>query len=671
MQNWRVKQGVIHTTLFVFLGNTAFFWYAFLTLTMKPRYCLYLLWLLAGSVRAQANRPPVMLRSDATSEVSMRGHLTRFVDSTGQLSIRQVIDRRQMGQFQPAVSLTDRQDFGYNTTATHWLYFELATPAHMPKPVRLMLEIKYANIDELELLEVSHGNIRSLGLTGNHFVFGQRPYRNNNYVFPIQLRAGQTAGYYLRLRQPYAILSFFVRLWHRPAFLASDRSEYFLWGMFVGIICIVAVLNLVMLLALRDWIYFWYSLYLHFITMHLFSDAGLGFQYLWPTFPRLNDYLPVYLYVWAAMVAQLTFMQYFIRQNRHNSRIFRWVNGFKALVTVALAAALTVQWLAVPGREQYLYRVVSLTTSCFVLVVTGLAIFSLLEPGRRTGNREPMVRYYGYALAVQFMGYGLVATINFCQGQGWVLPFDVETYVVLGLTVLVDLVFFTYGLAYRYNHAQQRNQQLELNVLLSRQEAQQRVIQSLEDERRRLAQDLHDDIGPLLATTKGYLSRLARTGQIIPLQQAQRLLDEAADELRTLAHQLLPRALEQSDLVSAISEASRVLSRRGIPVEFVSAGQVRPLVAQREQLVFSIATQLIRNAQRHPRVTDVTVQLLYHDVYLTLSVEDNGLPTPIADTDRTNLRAKADLLKAELLIDTTDDGNSVMLSVFITNSVPA
>jgi len=638
---------------------------------MKPCYCLCLLWLMAASVRAQANPPPMMLRSDGTSEVSMRGHLSRFVDSTGQLSIRQVIDRQQTGQFRPTVSLTDRQDFGYNTTATHWLYFELVAPTNIPKPVRLMLEIEYANLDELELLEVSHGTIRSLGVTGNHFVFSQRPYRNNNYVFPIQLRAGQTAGYYLRLRQPYAILSFFVRLWHRPAFLASDRSEYFLWGMFVGIICIVAVLNLVMLLALRDWIYFWYSLYLHFITMHLFSDAGLGFQYLWPTLPHLNDYLPVYLYVWAAMVAQLTFMQYFIRQNRHNSRIFRWANGFKAFVTFALVAAITVQWLGVPGREQYLYRVVSLTTSCFVVVVTGLTILSLLEPGRRTGTREPMVRYYGYALAVQFMGYGLVATINFCQGQGWMLPFDVETYIVLGLTVLIDLVFFTYGLAYRYTHAQHRNQQLELNVLQSRQQAQQQVINSLEDERRRLAQDLHDDIGPLLATAKGYLSRLDRTSQATPLQQAQRLLDEAADELRTLAHQLMPRALEQNDLVNAIAEASRVLSRRGIPVEFVSAGEVKPLDGQRAQLVFSMATQLIRNAQRHQRVTDVTVQLLYHDNYLTLSVEDNGLPTPIADTDRANLRAKADLLKADLLIDSTDDGNSVMLSEVITNPVPA
>gem|GEM_PF-5123576 len=30
MQNWLIRQGVIHTTLFVFLGNTAFFWYTFL-----------------------------------------------------------------------------------------------------------------------------------------------------------------------------------------------------------------------------------------------------------------------------------------------------------------------------------------------------------------------------------------------------------------------------------------------------------------------------------------------------------------------------------------------------------------------------------------------------------------------------------------------------------------
>lgn len=63
----------------------------------------------------------------------------------------------------------------------------------------------------------------------------------------------------------------------------------------------------------------------------------------------------------------------------------------------------------------------------------------------------------------------------------------------------------------------------------------------------------------------------------------------------------------------------------------------------------------------------MVAQLLYHDQYLTLSVEDDGQPAPVADM--AHLRAKAELLRAELLIDATDSGNSVMVSVFIANPV--
>lgn len=624
-----------------------------------------LVWfLLLLSQAASAHSPilstPIAIPPSLGGELSLRSHVYQFTDSKGQSDIRQIINRQRNGEFRPSPSETIRQDFGYNSTAVHWLFFGLESPEDSPDAQRLMLEIEYANLDDLELYEVSGDTIRSLGRTGDHFRFRPRPYLNNNYVFPIQLRAGQQSQYFLRLNQSYATLSFSMRLWPRPAFLASDRIEYFQWGIFIGIVCLVLVLNFVILLALRDWTYLWYNLYMHFIVMHLFCDAGLGFQYLWPDTPRLNAFMPVYLYVWAAMVAQTTFMQYFIGQNSRNSRMHRWVNAFKWLVTGLLMAAIGVQAFEVPGREQYMYQFVSLATSYLVPVIIVLTILSLYEKTKR-GEADKMVRYYGYALAVQFTGYGLVAFMNFCQTQGWPLPFDVETYVVLGATLLIDLVFFTYGLTHRYMNTLHGNQQLALNLLRNQQEAQQQVIHSLEDERQRLAQDLHDDVGPLLATAKGYLSRLTRTNPTPPLQQAQTLLDEATDELRLLSHELLPRQLAQGGLTSALAEDCRQAGRRGVSVEFVTLGEAQPLDARREQMLFSMAVQLIRTAQQRLGVTEVTVQLLYHVDQVNLSVEDDGQPADLAASGELNLNTKAELLGASLLLDATAAGNSVMM----------
>ena len=666
--------GQIHTNKFVFSSEKAFFEFFLLIISMKRIGCLWLLFVLMGVGNAQPIRQSagmVPIEFDARGEVSLQNHITHLVDSTGQLTIHQVIDRQRTGQFQPSRSSTSRQDFGYNTTATHWLYVSLHNPANAPPQTRLMLEIEYANLDELQLFEVGQDGIQTAGPTGDRFPYPQRAYQNNNYVFPIRLGAGQQAGYYLRVKQPHAILSFSMQLWHRPAFVASDRTEYFLWGIYVGIICIVLVLNIVMLLALRDWIYVWYSLYLHFVTMHIFSDSGLGFQYLWPTVPYLNEFSPVYLYVWATMIAQTTFMQYFIRQNRRTSRVYGWVNAFKIGVAAALVASIAVHWLEVPGRETYMYQVESLATTSFVPMMALLMILSLYEKSRTKHADDRVVRYYSYALAVQFSGYALVAFMNFCQVRGWSLPFDVESYVIMGLSVLIDLLFFTYGLTYRYTQAKEKNQQLELDLLHNQQAAQQQVITSLETERQRLAQDLHDDVGPLLATAKGYLSRLFRTEPLPPLQQAQKLIDEAADELRSLSHQLLPRHGTEQPVADAIAEVSRKLGSRGVPVRFMSLGNVRPLGEQREQLLFSMAIQLIRHARQHPQATEVQVQLLYHDEQLNLSVEDDGQPAHVSAADIGHLRAQAYLLHAELLMDATETGNSVMVSIPMANPVPA
>lgn len=640
--------------------------------SMKLAHCFWLLLLLTHWAGGQPERrPPVVLatyQSGTTGEVSLRGHLHHLVDSTGQLTIRDVLAQQRAGRFTRLTSTTNRQDFGVNNDDIYWLFFELQAPANAPQSIRLMLDVEYANLDELELIAVRGDRIEQLGLTGDQRSYDHRSYPNNNSVFPLQMAAGERVRYYLRVKQPHAILSFFVRLWHRPAFVAADRTEYLLWGMFIGIVCIVLVLNFVLLAALRDWIYAWYSGFVHFMTMHLFTDAGLSFQYLWGNFSRLNDFLPVYLYIWAAMLCQTTFMQYFIRQNRHNSRVFRYVMVFKGMVLVALLAAIAVPLLNWPGYQTYYYRAVSLATTGFVLIITSLTSISLIEAARRS-DTERMVRLYGYALMIQFTGYLAAAVINFCQARGWPLPFDVETYVLLGVTLLFDLIFFTYGLTYRYRQAKERNQQLELSLLTNRQQAQQRVIVSLEDEHRRLAQDLHDDLGPLLATAKGYLSLLNRASPHSPLHRAQALIDEAADELRTLAHQLLPRSLGRGDLPDALTEAVHKVGRRGMPVQLVCVGTVKPLGKQREQLLFSLAVQLIRMARHRADVTEVTLQLLYHDERVHLSVEDDGQPGHLVEADAANLRAKTDLLKADLLIDATLTGNSVMVSLPLANPV--
>lgn len=631
---------------------------------MKILFAFGLLLIPFSFVRGQAFYKPLVIHK--ADEFQLKNHLYHLEDTVGQIDILKAIEFQKKGHFSESFSHTHRQDFGYNKSF-HWLFFEL----NATQKANLMLEIEYANIDHIELYEVKeNGQIRSLGLSGDRYKYAQRPFMNNNYVFPIRLKTNEKAKYFLYLDQRNAILSFFIRLWERPTFLQTDRREYFAWGGFIGGICLIWVINLVMLLITKDWIYFWYSMYGHCMTMHLFSDAGMGFQYLWPNAPIINQYDPVYLYIWAAIIVQITFMQYFIHQTRRNSRIFWWNNAFKILLTIGLTTAIGIHFFEVEGKEAYMYKIVSKATSYFVLILVVLTAISLYE---RWHEKEKMVRYYGYALIIQLLGYVAVAFINFCQSQGWPLPFDVETYVVIGITVLFDTVFFSYGLAHRYNNFQRRNKALELSLLQAQQVSQQRIIEALEYEQRRLAQDLHDDVGATLSTAKGYLSVLNRKEATLKLQQAQQILDEAADELRTISHQLMPKYFDQIGLAKAIEETLRKVSNDQLYFQFMCVGQPRKLTTEVETFIFRIANELVRNIQKHALATEATVQLVYHDAYFNLIIEDNRMslsPFPTDSPSLKNLRTKAEYLNADLDISSNQLGTSVILTVPFETQLP-
>jgi two-component system, sensor histidine kinase LadS len=665
IQRWRTRWGQIHTTLFVFLAIFD---------EPRPSLCslpvirklllLALMWpTFWYSPRAAPSYKPLVVSSKA--ELPLRAHLYHLSDTTGSTDVLEAIKAQRAGRFTPTTSLTYRQNFGYNI-AQHWWYFELQADA---VPADLVLEMEYANLDHLELFELKAGGVRSLGITGDVYAFERRPISNNNYVYQLRLKAHERVGYLLHINQPHAILSFYVRLWQTAHFKQTDRQEYGLWGVFVGIALVVFVVNLVMLVATRDFIFFWYNAYLLAICVHLLADAGLGFQYCWPTWPGINIYDPVYLGAWLGMVAQLTFMQYFIRQNRHNSKVFWWLMAFKVLVTLAFVAVVAVHTLNIPGKEQYMYQLTSSLTTYFVLGYISLASLSLWE---QRHEKSRLVRYYRYALWAQFAGYVAVIVINIGQTKGWQLPFDLETYVIMAVTVLIDMAFFSYGLAYRYDLFNRENKKLSLAISRTRQEAMQRVIETLEEERRRIAQDLHDDVGATLATAKGYLSTLSRSPNLGTLSQvieAQRYLDQASEDLRAMSHHLMPKGFSKIGLAKTLEESIRKVSRPGgIAFDFVGIGQEHKLPATVEMQIFRITTALVNNILKHSGATEATIQLAYQADHLTVMAEDNGqgFAYQLAQTASgglRNLRARAEFIGAEVTIDTHDTGTTIVVQV--------
>ena len=145
-------------------------------------------------------------------------------------------------------------------------------------------------------------------------------------------------------------------------------------------------------------------------------------------------------------------------------------------------------------------------------------------------------------------------------------------------------------------------------------------------ERRRLAEALHDDAIQNLLAARQELGEAAR-GDTRGVERARGVVDLTVEQLRGAVFELHPYLLEQSGLPAALEAVAEEQARRG---RFNPRVRVGPDTAgEHDQLVLSLARELLVNAAKHAEAEEVTVALARTNGQLLLEVADdgNGIPS--------------------------------------------
>jgi signal transduction histidine kinase len=153
-----------------------------------------------------------------------------------------------------------------------------------------------------------------------------------------------------------------------------------------------------------------------------------------------------------------------------------------------------------------------------------------------------------------------------------------------------------------------------------------RLVTEAHEARRRVVRDLHD----------GAQQRLVHT--IITLKLAHRALDDgqqalaplvsealqhaeaANDELRELAHGILPHVLTRGGLQAGVDELA---ARMSIPVQIeIAVKRLSPVV---EATAYFVVAEALTNVVKHSRAERTEVRAFVNDETLHLEVRDNGI----------------------------------------------
>jgi two-component system sensor histidine kinase UhpB len=200
----------------------------------------------------------------------------------------------------------------------------------------------------------------------------------------------------------------------------------------------------------------------------------------------------------------------------------------------------------------------------------------------------------------------------------------------------------------------------------ARREAARTALAAQEAERMRVARELHDEIGQTLTAITIQAERAAESDPATAATALNRVAEairESLDEVRRIARELRPEALDDLGLVNAlIALCNRVNVQDGPIVERRLQSSLPPLSPDVELVIYRIAQESLTNVVRHSGAERATVSLGADAETLALRVSDDGSGMPGRLPDNTSgiagMRERALLVGGRLSITSRPDGGT-------------
>ncbi|AMM51787.1 hypothetical protein TH61_12200 [Rufibacter sp. DG15C] len=221
---------------------------------------------------------------------------------------------------------------------------------------------------------------------------------------------------------------------------------------------------------------------------------------------------------------------------------------------------------------------------------------------------------------------------------------------------------------------QKAKQKAETQYELSQQKAvMEAVLTTQNEERKRIAEALHNSLAQLLYAAKLHLEELQTKSTIDvnliePVAKVSGFLEEAIKETRTLAHELIPRVLQDFGLKSALKDLATRLTSKSLSIQCVVTGFSQPKDYALETHIFRFVQELLNNVMKHAHATEALVQVVDKGTAVRVRVEDNGKGICTQEMDKPaskgmglkTLQDRLKLLQGELTVTSSEKEGTII-----------
>lgn len=608
------------------------------------RIVLFLLFFFAlqGSrLLAQNSTPQFYLYEDSSSHSNPQHILELFREHT----IKQAPEKGKNLSF---------------TRSIYWLIYE--NPSAKPAD-SMLLYIGHHHINRIRFYFVADSNIQTQWITGDYYPFRQRPIETTGFYFPIS----QKGIYLVEIDKRNESLQLSYHLTDIKQALQEESRTKTILFLFTGMLLLLIIFGLYLFIIEKDRLYLYYILYIATGWLWVLSNAGYGFEYLWPNMPWFASKARPVFVILPLIFASIFLVRYIGGvTNRIHLNILKWMNS---LLTGCIILILCLNdqnqlndwWL-------YLQYIIPIIPLLYIIV-----FFIILIIASFRGNKLAAF----YLVAQLILLISAVLQISFSLGSLNRFDYFFSHY-GLAFGYVVETIILTIGLVYRFNRYRLDKEALLTTLNQQQKENTKVLMQVQQEERGRIASQLHDVVGSLLSGIKFNLASI-REKQVFLQHDVSTQFDKTEEAIgivsgmvRSLSHALSPVMLTQVGFRSALDKLVSIFNASGrinIQVEVIGFDTYEARLEQYYLTLYGIVYELLNNIAKHSGATHALLQISEYEDVFAIVAEDNGIG--LTDTHTTGeglgmagIRSKVSYYGGTMAID-SDKNQGLIITIEI------
>jgi signal transduction histidine kinase len=386
------------------------------------------------------------------------------------------------------------------STSSFWLKFSLKNQTGQQL---LMLSLDYPTLNLCEFYYPAEGGYKVDKLSDED-PFNRRKYQHQNFLFDINLPAGQSATYYLHVKSnEQMVLPLIIGTPQKIA--ESLLLRDFLWGMFIGLTVVMILYNLVIFLLTKDMTYLYYVGYVTFISLTQTTLYGYTYHYLFYNWPVLF-HKGLILFPAISGVCAILFVKSFL-QTKSRSPV---LNRFFIVPLCCYALAFIFRMI---GFDLLSYRLIDVSALLLVVLIYVVAV-KIAWQGYRPA------KIFVVAWTIFFAGLILFILRNLD-----VLPYNNFTNYTIEAGIAIEVTLLSLALADRINTLKREKEQSQALALQAATEneriirEQNTILENRVNERTSALHELNKELITTLNDLQHAQSQLVESEKMASLGQ--------------------------------------------------------------------------------------------------------------------------------------------------------